>query len=321
MRFSIIIPTYNRPELLQRTLTGLAQQTVPACDLEVVVVDDGSAPGPWLPAGAEPPLPVTRLEQHKEGPTIARNRGAAASQGDVLVFIDDDICIAERTLELLAAVCEHERRVVALGTLVIPASHQLSTYARVSALGDKAVANGQASHDVPFTDCKTGLLAIRRADFESLGGFRDPSGGWPNWDDIDFGYRAHLAGFRFVRSPQALGEHWDYTLADLATACGRWQRASRSAVRLFETHPGIRPHIPMFYDKSPVTRRDPPPLKLRKVARRVMAAPGLVRSLEWITRLVEGHYPAPALLQPLYRWIIGSYIYVGFQEGLKDHRV
>ena len=44
-RASVIIPTYNRRELLRRALLALAESTVPFEDFEVIVVDDGSTDG------------------------------------------------------------------------------------------------------------------------------------------------------------------------------------------------------------------------------------------------------------------------------------
>src|SRR5439155_21300139 len=110
--------------------------------------------------------------------------------------------------------------------------------------------SGQHRREVPFTECKTGFLGIRREAFAALGGFEDPGGGWPNWDDVDFGYRASQEGFRLLQIDEAVGEHWDFALADLTTACERWRRASRAAVYRLRKHPAIQSHLPMFDDKT-----------------------------------------------------------------------
>jgi hypothetical protein len=182
------------------------------------------------------------------------------------------------------------------------------------------VAGTRGAGEVPFAECKTGLLAIKRSDFFDLGLFEDPGGGWPNWDDVDFGYRAHLQGFTLRKSPAAIGHHWDYALTDVRTAGRRWQRASRAAVWLFRKHPGLQRYIPMFADKTPPAwRQDPPGLLARKLARAATATRPVRWSLQQAARWLERRYPAPSLLRPLYRWIIGSYIFNGYQQGLKDH--
>jgi hypothetical protein len=173
---------------------------------------------------------------------------------------------------------------------------------------------------VPFIRCKTGLLAIRREDFFTLGQFQDPTGGWPNWDDVEFGYRAHQAGFQFWQSARAMGEHRDHSLVDLAASCLRWQHASQSAVRLFQKFPDIQPHIPMLNDKTPIGwRRDSPGLIARKLIRRAASSRFVLGGLEWLGRVLERRYPSPALLRPLYRWIVGGYMFWGFHRGLEEY--
>ena len=89
--FSVVIPTYNRPQYLERCLTALATLDYPRDRFEVIVVDDGSSP-PIAPA-AEPfqaRLALTLIRQDNGGPAKARNTGAAHAKGQYLVFTDDD---------------------------------------------------------------------------------------------------------------------------------------------------------------------------------------------------------------------------------------
>jgi glycosyltransferase involved in cell wall biosynthesis len=319
VRVSVVIPTYNRPDRLQRVLSSIARQSLGTDEFEVLVVADGGD-GPLQSSNAELPLRLEVVRQSHQGPTFARNRGASESRGEVLVFLDDDVCIGERSLEGIAGLCEPGANVIVLGKLVTPEAAKNSVFARVMSASECRGASEQRSRDVPFTECKTGLLGIRREAFAALGGFQDPGGGWPNWDDVDFGYRASREGFRFVQSDEVIGEHWDYALADLATACERWRRASRAAVHLIRKHPAIQFHLPMFDDKTPLSRHDRPALLLRKLARRAASRTMVLAGLESMTALLESRYPASPLLPPLYRWIIGGYIFLGFQEGLCERR-
>ena len=316
---SVVVPTYNRNDRLQTTLTSIAQQSLAADQYEVIVVDDGSAQTLDPSFLGQYPRRLQYIQQRNAGATLARNAGAAAAQGDVLVFVDDDISLAPETLAGLADLTRSAPQLIALGTLVTPAQARTSVFGQLQGEPEAAPSADRDSVEVDFTECKTGLLAIRRTAFEGLGGFQDPGGGWPNWDDVDFGYRAHQRGFRFLRSQQAIGQHWDYALKDLATACRRWQAASRSAVRLFEKHPELPAHLPMFVDKTPATwQHDRPRLLARKLARRVASSGPMVWGLERLVEVLEQRYATPALLQPLYRWVIGGYIYRGYQQGLKE---
>src|SRR5207249_4355643 len=143
------------------------------------------------------------VQRNRQGATAARNAGAAESRGDVLVFLDDDIWLGSEAVETLARGCLETKSTIMLGTLITPEANKGTVFGRLYALSPYAGQAATRDQDLAATDCLTGLLAIRRADFFELGGFQDPTGGWPNWDDVDFGYRATRAGFRLRRSARA----------------------------------------------------------------------------------------------------------------------
>jgi GT2 family glycosyltransferase len=89
--FSIIIPTYNRPEKLGTCLESIACLEYPRDRFEVIVVDDGSEPPlSYVVAPFHTRLNLTLLTQSNTGPATARNQGAAKAKGKYLVFTDDD---------------------------------------------------------------------------------------------------------------------------------------------------------------------------------------------------------------------------------------
>jgi GT2 family glycosyltransferase len=102
--FSIVIPTYNRPDRLVKCLTAIAQLEYPRDRFEVVVVDDGSHP-PIQPTAApfQESLNLTLIQQANAGPATARNVGAAQAQGKYLVFTDDDCAPLPDWLQVLEA--------------------------------------------------------------------------------------------------------------------------------------------------------------------------------------------------------------------------
>jgi glycosyltransferase involved in cell wall biosynthesis len=83
--FSVILTTYDRPELLRQALTSVLEQTVE--DLECIVVDDAGTESVQLPDDAR-----VRLVRRDEngGPGAARNTGLDAACGDYVAFLDDD---------------------------------------------------------------------------------------------------------------------------------------------------------------------------------------------------------------------------------------
>jgi len=82
---SIIIPTYNRPQLLPRAVKSALAQTID--DLEVIVVDDASTEPVNLPE--HPRLRIVRLAENRGG-AAARNVGAEAARGHWIAYLDDD---------------------------------------------------------------------------------------------------------------------------------------------------------------------------------------------------------------------------------------
>src|SRR5579885_323081 len=91
LKISVVVPTYNRVELLTRTLATLLCQEFPHDQYEVIVVNDGSTDRTaGFLAGLETPN-LRCLEQNNRGLPAARNAGLSAARGELVLFIDDDI--------------------------------------------------------------------------------------------------------------------------------------------------------------------------------------------------------------------------------------
>jgi glycosyltransferase involved in cell wall biosynthesis len=101
---SVVVPTRDRPAALEQCLVALARQTAP--ELEIVVVDDGSADAAAVRAAVERAAPGARLIRGAgEGPATARNIGVGAATGAVVCFTDDDCVPAPDWAQRLAAAC------------------------------------------------------------------------------------------------------------------------------------------------------------------------------------------------------------------------
>ncbi len=93
---SVVIPTYRRPDLLQRCLEPLLQQTLDPSRYEIIVVDDGQTEDTRALvenlAAKTQGAPLLRYlrPQGTRGPAAARNRGWRAAEGEVVAFTDDD---------------------------------------------------------------------------------------------------------------------------------------------------------------------------------------------------------------------------------------
>ena len=98
---SIIIPTYNRPELLSRAVNSALNQTL--TDMEVIVVDDGSQPAVVLP----PQDCLRVVRQPNQGGATARNHGAKEARGRWITYLDDDDVLLPDMAEKAMAATQH----------------------------------------------------------------------------------------------------------------------------------------------------------------------------------------------------------------------
>ncbi len=85
--FSVVIPTYNRLEMLQRVLDALREQ-VDAPPFETIVINDGSTDDTDRVISAR--HDITFRTQKNSGPGKARNQGVTLAKGKVVIFIGDD---------------------------------------------------------------------------------------------------------------------------------------------------------------------------------------------------------------------------------------
>jgi glycosyltransferase involved in cell wall biosynthesis/peptidoglycan/xylan/chitin deacetylase (PgdA/CDA1 family) len=238
-RFSIVIPTFQRREVVGRMVAALKMQK--ERDFEVIVAVDGSTDGTAQTLNEfRVPFPLKIVEQSNRGAAAARNNGASIAKGELLLFLDDDM---EADPLMLV---EHERSHrdgadVVLGDLPL---HSDSPPTLVSqGVGRWAERRRKSltedGLDLPVGDLLTGQMSISRAAFERLGGFDESftRNGLFGGEDLDFGYRAKEAGLRIVFNPAAIS----YQLYDVDPAdyTRRTREAGRSAQELKAKHPQL----------------------------------------------------------------------------------
>jgi glycosyltransferase involved in cell wall biosynthesis len=97
---TLIIPTFNRREMLRETLASVAAQTL--APVELIVVDDGSTDG-TAEMVAELGATVVREPAGGMGPAQARQRGLDAATTDLIAFLDSDDLLRPHALALLGA--------------------------------------------------------------------------------------------------------------------------------------------------------------------------------------------------------------------------
>lgn len=123
MKVSVIIPTYNRAQLICDTLDSLCQQDMAAADFEVLVVDNNSKDDTKKVVEAyianHPKNNIRYIFELRQGDYFSRNRGAEDAQGKYLVFSDDDALFDTNYLSTILHLFEQYPDVGVVGTRIV----------------------------------------------------------------------------------------------------------------------------------------------------------------------------------------------------------
>jgi glycosyltransferase involved in cell wall biosynthesis len=205
---SVVVPTYNRRDGLERLLRALAAQTYPASDFEVVVVNDGSDDGTGaLLASLETPYRLRVLEQANAGPAAARNAGVQHAEGRLIVFLDDDV---EPVPGLLAAHVEAHGDaddLVVVGPMWPPRGWPRSVWVRWEErqILKQYDAMARGLYSCTPRQFFTGNASVGRARLLATGGF-DPR--FKRAEDVELAFRLFAQGARFHFEPRAGVRHY-----------------------------------------------------------------------------------------------------------------
>ena len=205
MNISVIVPAYQAAAVLPQCLTALQQQTIDRSQYEIIVVDDGSTDG--TAAVAEQALRNFPAAQciHAEhgGPAHARNLGAWAAQGDLLLFTDADCEPLPDWIEQFARVFRDPAIGGARGAYV---TRQRSLVARfVQQEYEERYDYARRQPTIDFID--TYSAGYRREVFIKNGGFDAVAFPTASVEDQEFSFRLAARGYRLIFAPDVKVNH------------------------------------------------------------------------------------------------------------------
>jgi glycosyltransferase involved in cell wall biosynthesis len=248
---SVIIPTHNRRDSVCRTLTALSRQTMDAGQFEVIVIADGCVDDTAATLRAQPyPFRLRVIEQPGQGQGKARNTGAEAAAGAILVFLDDDI---EPFPGLLSAYDEchraqADRLVLGPAYPVLREEKSMFSHGLRNWWNDHIRAITRPAHRFTYRDMHSGNFSISAALFARANGF-DPEFFGRSGEDYEFGMRLLALGVPFTVAPGASAYHHDAT--DLARSLVRVRMEGRADVLIGVRHPELRAASPLSSFRSP----------------------------------------------------------------------
>jgi GT2 family glycosyltransferase len=195
---SIIIPTFNGALRIGNCLNALLKQA--GRDVEILVVDDGSTDNTPEVIGSY--AGVRLITQRNAGPAAARNRGALAARGTLLLFTDDD-CVP--LADWLDAMIEPFDDPQVVGAKGIYRTRQKRLAARFVQIEYEDRYRLMAGLDcIDFID--TYSAAFRRDHFLEMAGY-DTSFPVACAEDIELSYRMSARGWKMKFAPAAVVYH------------------------------------------------------------------------------------------------------------------
>jgi GT2 family glycosyltransferase len=284
---TVIVPTYQRHELLERCLRALLDQVPSTPPYEVVVVDDCSSPETGevvrRVAGTDPRVTYLRHEVNR-GLSASRNTGIRAARGEIVLFVDNDVVVEpDYVAAHLRAHAEAGEPVAVIGNLSFPpevlAESNYARYLQSRYLGGRS---SQALRRLGPTDLHPRFLigavcSLRRVDLLAVGPY-DDSIRYYGCEDHILAHALRRTGVRIRYAPDARALHHDSVAMSWHRA--KLQETARNGI------PALLRHAPDFIegtgyaDLLPPDRRDPAGRIARKLLLRAGLNPLTLRLLE-----------------------------------------
>lgn len=209
---SIIVPCYNAERHIRRCIDGVLAQRYP--HREIVIVDDASTDGTRAILSAYPDVKVVEYGENR-GPAYARNRGIAASGGDLLVFLDSD-CEVDDPDWLGRHVAAHadDADVIVGGGIhgvgrgvVARADRYCHWLTNIPHSERRVISLGTPRRRVRFSrHLVTTNMSLSRATWTRVGAFDETL---PTGEDVEFCERALVRGLSLRFEPDIVVRHHD----------------------------------------------------------------------------------------------------------------
>ncbi len=261
MKYSIIVPVYNRPDEVDELLQSLCQQEVK--DFEVIIVEDGSSvPCDDVCRKYKEQLDLKYFMKRNSGPGQSRNYGAERASGEWLIVLDSDVVLPPGYLKAVNSqlsarpngTLSERSGERTLNSQLYPdafggpdASHPSFTpvqkaisYSMTSFFTTGGIRGGKKKGALDKFYPRSYNMGIRREVYQQLGGFSKMRFG----EDIDFSYRIVEAGYKTALLPDAWV--WHKRRTDFRKFFRQVFNSGIARINLEKRHPGTMKLVHML---------------------------------------------------------------------------
>lgn len=239
-QWSVVIPTYNRLNILKKCLTALENQNFDQV-YEILVVDDGSTDDTveFLRSHPDQFPHVKVLQQNHAAAAVARNLGIDEAQGEYIVFVDSDIIVTSDYLAGHAEALANEDRAFTYGRLINTANYDDPT----SEKSDIVFFPGAY-----FDTCNA---AIAKKWLVQAGKF-DTQFNEYGWEDLELGVRLKKLDLKLIKCAKALGYHYHapFSLSQIPRLLNAEEQRGRMAVKFYQKHPTL--NVALMIQRTPL---------------------------------------------------------------------
>ncbi len=295
-KLSVIIPTYNRANILKNTLKAYTHQTRQEQIVEILVIDDGSTDETEAivsEAAQASPAPLRYLRQENKGQAAARNYGIRAARGALVLLGDDDVIPAPNMAE--EHLSWHEKHpdpaIAVVGA--VPWAPEVNPTPVMKWWGLNGLHLKEQEVYWP-----AGLLlnTSLKLAFLQKNGLFDERFHQYGYEDIELCYRLAKKGLRMLYNPRCIGYH--YKRVTFGDMCHRGQlMATTPSLKVFETTEAGK-----VYLANDVRRRSSRSYRLQYLLARLV-----VPLLAPLRPLLDSRVPLPGAIYAAFYAYYGSY--------------
>lgn len=322
MIISVVVPTYNRPEQLSEVLDHILKSDVQdLTGVEIIVVDDGSpisAKSVVESKNVAAPFTIKYVRQENAGPAKARNTGFQNATGDLVIFIDDDVLVRPKLLLQHVEARKKFPDAFIFGPYpyAIP-QKATSAYRYLKSLFDSSLEYFVGENNFIRADTiASGNLSVAKSMI-SNGEIYKNSLKIPVAEEFEL-----IARLVETDIPIYVGldmQAWHTQPTNIESKCKQEYKYGMGLAEVRYKYPAtlkLESFAHLFYGNSHIRSEDTFSRKCIKMVK-MLISPFKAPILKFV-KITESLTDSDSLLFPLYRFLIGIYLFAGVRDGIRQ---